>query len=198
MSSTLSMLDWWAFFSHFASLSLLAIGGAISTAPDIHRYVVDEQHWLNDIQFTSSIALAQGAPGPNVLFIGLIGWNVGLNAGGGFASGWTGISLGLWGMLLAMLGMLLPSTTLAYFASRWGHRNRDLPAVRSFKAGMAPIVIALLLSTGWLLTGSHDNPVQNWPMWLLSAVTALVVWKTKTHLLVLLAIGAVLGALGFV
>jgi len=198
MSSTLSLLDWWAFFSHFASLSLLAIGGAISTAPDIHRYVVDEQHWLNDIQFTSSIALAQGAPGPNVLFIGLIGWNVGLNAGGGIAAGWTGVTLGLWGMLLAMLGMLLPSTTLAYFASRWGHQNRELPAVRSFKAGMAPIVIALLLSTGWLLTGSHDNPAQSWPMWLLSAVTALIVWKTKTHLLVLLAIGAVLGALGFV
>lgn len=198
MTAVLSMMDWWSFFMHFASLSLLAIGGAISTAPDIHRFVVDEQHWLNDIQFTSSIALAQGAPGPNVLFIGLIGWNVGLNAGGGFASGWTGVALGLWGMLLAMTGMLLPSTTLAYFAARWGHHNRDLPAVRSFKAGMAPIVIALLFSTGWLLTGSHDNPAKDWPLWLLSAVTMLVVWKTKTHILVLLAMGALLGALGWV
>ena len=198
MTSALSMMDWWSFFMHFASLSLLAVGGAISTAPDIHRFVVDDQHWLNDIQFTSSIALAQGAPGPNVLFIGLIGWNVGLNAGGGFASGSSGVALGLWGMLLAMTGMLLPSTTLAYFAARWGHRNRDLPAVRSFKAGMAPIVIALLFSTGWLLTGSHDNPVKDWPLWLLSAITMVVVWKTKTHILVLLAMGALLGAFGWV
>lgn len=198
MTSSLSMLDWWSFFMHFASLSLLAVGGAISTAPDIHRFVVDEQHWLSDVQFTSSIALAQGAPGPNVLFIGLIGWNVGLNAGGGFASGWAGVSLGLWGMVLAMMGMLLPSSTLAYYAARWGHHNRDLPAVRSFKAGMAPIVIALLFSTGWLLMGNHDDPAQQWPIWLLSAVTMLVVWKTRIHILALLAVGAVLGALGWV
>jgi chromate transporter len=198
MSITMTSMDWWSLFTHFISLSLLAVGGAISTAPDIHRFLVDEQHWLSDGQFTSSIALAQGAPGPNVLFVGLMGWNVGLNAGGGFAAGWDGVSLGLWGMALSMVGILMPSTCLAYFAAQWAHRNRQLKAVRAFKAGMAPIVIALLVATGWLLTGTHDEPAKQWPLWVLSAVTTLVVWKTKTHLLVLLATGALLGAFGFV
>ena len=63
---------------------------------------------------------------------------------------------------------------------------------------MAPIVIALLVATGWLLTGTHDDPAKQWPLWVLSAVTTLVVWRTKTHLLVLLATGALLGAFGFV
>ena len=69
LSITLTLADWGSLFLHFISLSLLAVGGAITTAPDIHRYLVDETHWLSDTQFTSSIALAQGAPGPNVMFI---------------------------------------------------------------------------------------------------------------------------------
>ena len=48
----LSVQDWLSLFSHFASLSLLAVGGAITTAPDMHRYLVDETHWLSESQFT--------------------------------------------------------------------------------------------------------------------------------------------------
>ena len=137
MSISMTSMDWWSLFSHFISLSLLAVGGAISTAPDIHRFLVDEQHWLSDGQFTSSIALAQGAPGPNVLFVGLMGWNVGLNAGGGFAAGWDGVSLGLWGMLLSMVGILMPSTCLAYFAAQWrtatANSKRYAPSKRAWR-----------------------------------------------------------------
>jgi len=198
MSIVMTLTDWWSLFLHFVSLSLLAVGGAITTAPDIHRYLVDETHWLSDTQFTSSIALAQGAPGPNVMFVALMGWNVGLNAAGGLAAGWPAVGLALWGVLITMVGILIPSCTLTFFATQWAHRNRDMRAVKAFKAGMAPIVIALLIATGWLLTGSHENPVRDWPLWALSATTTLIVWKTKTHLLVLLGVGALLGALGWI
>jgi chromate transporter len=185
-------------FLHFISLSLLAVGGAITTAPDIHRYLVDEQHWLTDTQFTSSIALAQGAPGPNVMFVALMGWNVGLNAGGGLAAGWPAVSLALMGVMVTMVGIMIPSCTLTFVATQWAHRNRELRAVKAFKAGMAPIVIALLIATGWLLTGSHEHPAQDGPLWVLTAITTLVVWKTKTDLLVLLGLGALLGGLGWI
>jgi chromate transporter len=61
--------DWFDLFLHYLSLSLLSVGGAISTAPDMHRFLVDKQHWLTDAQFNASIAIAQAAPGPNVLFV---------------------------------------------------------------------------------------------------------------------------------
>jgi chromate transporter len=198
MSIVLTLADWWSLFLHFISLSLLAVGGAITTAPDIHRYLVDEQHWLTDTQFTSSIALAQGAPGPNVMFVALMGWNVGLNAGGGLAAGWPAVSLALMGVMVTMVGIMIPSCTLTFVATQWAHRNRELRAVKAFKAGMAPIVIALLIATGWLLTGSHEHPAQDGPLWVLTAITTLVVWKTKTHLLVLLGLGALLGGLGWI
>jgi len=182
--------DWFQLFTHFLSLSLLAVGGAITTAPDMHRYLVDQQGWLSDGQFTASIAIAQAAPGPNVLFVALMGWNVGLNAGG--------LGLALLGVLVTMLGIMLPSSTLTYVASRWSHENRDLRAVRAFKQGMAPIVIALLIATGWLLASAHGDPARDWPLWLITVVSTLVVWRTRLHLLWLLGAGALLGWFGLV
>lgn len=198
MSIQLSAADWLALFTHFLSLSLLAVGGAITTAPDMHRYLVDARHWLSEEQFTSSIAIAQAAPGPNVLFVGLMGWNVGLNAGGGPAGGWRAYALALAGVAVTLLGMLLPSGILTYSATRWAHRHRELRAVRAFKAGLAPIVVALLIATGWLLTAAHDVPARDWRLWLLTAATALIVWRTRIHLLWLIGAGALLGMLGLV
>lgn len=190
--------NWLSLFIHFASLSLLGVGGALTTAPDMHRYLVHQNGWLTDAQFTSSIALSQAAPGPNVLFVALLGWNVGLNAGGGPGAGWPAWSLALLGVFVTMVAIMLPSTVLTYSATRWAHKNRELRAVRAFKTGMAPIVIALLISTGWLLTGSHDHPARDWPLWVLTAVATVLVWRTKIHLLWLIGAGAVLGALGLV
>ena len=185
--------EWFELFFHYLSLSLLSVGGAITTAPDMHRFLVDQQHWLTDAQFNASIAIAQAAPGPNVLFIALLGWNVGLNAGG--------VLTGLLGILMAMLGILIPSTTLTYIAAQWGHRNRELPAVRAFKQGMSPIVVALLVATGWILAGTNSvqgDTLQNWPVWLLTAATAVIVWRTRIHLLWLLGAGALLGWFGLI
>ena len=196
MSMAPTLANWIDLFVHFATLSLLAVGGAITTAPDMHRYLVTQQGWLSDAQFNASIALSQAAPGPNVLFVALVGWNLGLNAGGGPAAGWPAWGLALLGVGVTMVATLLPSSVLTYIATRWAQRNRELRAVRAFKTGMAPIVIALLVATGWLLSAAHDQPSRDWPLWLLTAVSTLLVWRTRIHLLWLLGAGALLGALG--
>jgi chromate transporter len=182
--------DWLSLLAHFLSLSLLCVGGAITTAPDMHRFLVQEKAWLTDPQFSASIAMAQAAPGPNVLFTALMGWNVGLNAGGLWPA--------LLGMVLSLAGIILPSSVLVYFTTHWSHRNRDLRGVRAFKQGMAPLVIALLLSTGWILATANDYALRNWPIWALTLVSAVLVWRTRVHLLWLLAAGAVLGWMGWV
>ena len=133
---TLQWSDWLSLFTQYLMLSLLSVGGAISTTSEMHRFLVDQNRWLMQSQFNASIAIAQAAPGPNVLFVALMGWNVGINTGSLWA--------GLLGVCVTMVGIMLPSTTLTYLAAQWGHRNRELRAVRAFKQGMAPIVIALL------------------------------------------------------
>ncbi len=196
MSIELAAADWWALLAQFLSLSLLAVGGAITTAPDMHRYLVTQQHWLSEAQFSSSIALAQAAPGPNVLFIALFGWQVGLNAAS--ASGLPIWASALLGVSISMLGTLLPSTILTVSVARWGHRNRERRVVRAFKQGMAPLVVGILLATGVILATNQGNSSVHWPLWLLTAVTTLLVWRTRIHLLWLLGAGAVLGGSGWV
>jgi chromate transporter len=190
MTISLTASDWLSLFAQYLLLSLLSVGGAITAAPDMHRYLVEKQGWLTDPQFSASIAIAQAAPGPNVLFVGLMGWNVGLNAGG--------IPMALFGMAVTLSGIMIPSTTLTYMAARWGHENRELRGVRAFKQGMAPIVIALLIATGWILATGSNYAAANWPLWLLTAAAALLVWRTRIHLLWLLGTGAVLGWIGWV
>ncbi len=198
MDIVLTPGDWLNLFLHFTVLSLLAVGGAITTAPEMHRYLVGQQQWLTDAQFTASIALSQAAPGPNLLFVALLGWSVGLNSAGGAAAGASAWGWGVAGVVIAMTAILIPSSTLTYVVTRWAHRNRERRGVKAFKQGMAPVVIALLMATGWLLSAAHSSPMEHWRLWLLTAMATLIVWKTRVHLLALIVIGGLLGAFGLV
>lgn len=196
---TMAWSDWLALLLQFMLLSMMSVSGAITAVPDMHRYLVVQQGWLSDAQFSSSVAIAQAAPGPNVLFVALMGWNVGLNAGGGLAGGPHAWALGLLGLGITMVGIMLPSTTLAWFATRWLHHNAQRRGVRAFKQGMAPVVVGLLVATGLILANGNQRPDSPaWHLWLVAGVAGLVVWRTKIHLLWLLGAGALLGALGFV
>ena len=181
----LSLADWLSLFGHFMLLSLLSVGGAISTSSEMHRYLVEEHHWLTQTQFNDAIAIAQAAPGPNVLFVALMGWNVGLNAGSYVAA--------MAGVAVTMLGIMIPSTTLTYLAARWGHRNRELLGVRAFKQGMAPLVVGLMVSVGLILGSANHTWATDWPLWLIAVVAGLLIWRTRVHLLWLLAAGALIG-----
>jgi len=177
MSPTLAVLA--GLFGHGLLLSLLSIGGAITVAPEMQRWLVTEQHWLGDAEFTSSIAVAQAAPGPNALFTALVGYHV----------------AGLAGAAALLIGILLPSSALALGVSRWGHTRADWRSVRAFKAGMAPITLALIAATGWLLA---TPPGVGWAPLALTLAAALLAWRTRLHLLWLIGAGALLGALGLV
>ncbi len=186
----LSLPDWLGLWLHFSTLSLLSVGGGMSVVPGMHRYLVDEHAWLTEAQFSSSIALGQIAPGPNILFVSLMGWNVGLNAGGAH---WA-----LLGALLCLLGMVLPSSLLALFATRWAHRYQHHIGVRAFKQGMTPLVVALLAATAWLLITPQINARTPWAYWLFGVLALLALWKTRLHLLLVLLAGAALGAFGLI
>jgi len=171
-------VDWLALFAHFLLLSLLSIGGAITVLPDMHRVLVGQMGLISDQQFNAAIAIAQASPGPNVLFVAVMGYQ----------------AAGLAGSAVLLIAIMLPSSTLALIVARWGHARREWRGVQAFKAGMAPIVIALLLAAGWIL--SVQTP--GWRHLLLTAAAALLIWRTRVHLLVLIAAGAVLGAMGWI
>lgn len=176
-------VDLFSLFLHFLTLSLLSIGGAITTVPEMHRFLVERMGWLRDTEFTASIALAQAAPGPNILFVAVLGYNV----------------AGLAGAAASMTGILLPSTVLTLTATRWARRNREHLAVRAFSAGMTPLTLGLIIATGYLLSlpflrvDSH-----RWGTLALMAITVALTLKTRLGLVWMVLAGGVLGAIGWV
>ena len=166
-------------FLDFALLSFVAFGGATALLPEMHRVVVDNHHWLNDTTFTHLYAIAQAAPGPNVLVVTLIGWEV----------------AGLAGALAATAAMCLPMSIVIYLLiDRWeafaGKRWQ-----RAISLGVSPLAVGLIFSGATLIAQAADF---GWATWLLAIVTVIANLRLKLHPLWFIAAGAALGLAGLV
>jgi chromate transporter len=166
-------------FLEFALLSFVAFGGATALLPEMHRVVVDNHHWLDDTTFTHLYAIAQAAPGPNVLVVTLIGWKV----------------AGLAGALAATLAMCLPMSVLIYLLiDRWesfsGKRWQ-----RAVSLGVAPLAVGLVFSGATLIAQAAGLGATGYLLVLAVALTNL---RTRLHPLWLIGAGALLGAGGFI
>jgi chromate transporter len=172
-----SAVAWAAVAGHLIVLSLLQIGGALVIAPDVHRLLVEQFRLLTDAQFNASIAIAQAAPGPNVLWAAVAGFQ----------------TAGVLGSVLTLTAVLGPSSLLAVAMGRIERARGEGRALQAFKAGMAPITIALISSTSWLLLADTPSIGRT----LVATVTAVAVWRTRVHILWLIGLGAVAGAFGW-
>jgi chromate transporter len=171
--------EWALLFLRFGLLSLLAIGGAITTVPDIQRFIVQERAWLTETELSGSIALAQASPGPNMLFVAVIGFNV----------------AGFPGVLATLSGSLLPSALLAINAGRYGEHHQHRRGVKALTTGLAPISVGLLLATAWVLT---DPSRDRWGTIPLLVLTVVLMQRTRISPVWLILCGAVAGVVGWV
>lgn len=161
----------------FAQLSLLAFGGGITILPEMQRQVVEVQHWLSAREFTDMFALAQAAPGPNMMVVTIIGWHV---------AGWQGV-------LVASLAKFGPSSIVTGLVLGLWQRFKDRPWRRVVQAGLVPITVGLVAASALLITRAS---VHEWSLGLITAAVALVTWRTRVHPLWLLAGGALVGLSG--
>jgi chromate transporter len=123
----------------FAMLSLVSIGGINVLLPEIRRQVVDVHGWMTDAAFAHTFAIANAAPGPNVIVVSLIGWQV---------AGWAGL-------LVATLAIMIPSCALltARVLARWS----DSEAVAVLKAALVPLGLGLMLASGVSMMRTVDR-----------------------------------------
>jgi chromate transporter len=135
-ASPLSDMAW-----TFATLSLVAIGGANAVIPEMRHEVVDVFRWMDTPTFLNLFAIAQAAPGPNVLVVSLVGWQV----------------AGLPGLLVATLAISLPSSVLAFATGRALRRLAETRPVLLLRAGLVPIAVGLILASGVVLARAADH-----------------------------------------
>jgi len=165
--------------AHFALLSLIAIGGAQTVIPEMHRQAVDVARWMTAPEFADLFAISQAAPGPNMLIVALIGWK----------------AAGLAGALVATLAMCGPSCALTYVVNRAWHRFRGSRWRAAVQAGLAPVTVGIVLASGYILTRAADHSLL---AYLVTAATIAGLLLTRLNPLCFLAGGGVLGLFGLV
>ena len=163
-----------ALASTFAMLSLVSIGGANATLPEIHRQVVTTLGWMDDRTFAHLFAISQIAPGPNILVVSLIGWHM----------------AGLVGLAVATLAILVPSSAIAFAAGRVIARWDDAVWVRIVRAGLIPVAVGLIAASGAVAARANDHTASAWVITIAAAAAFCV---TKRNPILLLAGGALAG-----
>jgi chromate transporter len=159
----------------FSILSLVAVGGANAVLPEMHRQLVELRGWLDDATFSQLYALAQAAPGPNILVASVMGWRIG---------GWGG-------MAMATVGMLLPAAVLAWIMAGLVQRLRGARWLKPAQGGLVPVAVGLLLAAG-LVMAEASSQFGLLPL-VVVAVSSVFVWRTNYSPLWVLVGGGVLG-----
>ncbi|HTJ99833.1 MAG TPA: chromate transporter [Bordetella sp.] len=161
----------------FTQLSLLAFGGGNTILPEMQRQVVDVHHWMSAESFTALFALAQAAPGPNLMIVPMVGWHV----------------AGLQGMLVSSFAKFVPSSLVVIVVMRLWDRFKDKPWRAVAQAGIFPVTVGLLAASAALIT---EASVEGWLLGAIAAVVAVLGWRTRLHPLWLLLGGALVGLAG--
>jgi chromate transporter len=165
--------------AQFALLSLFAIGGAMAVLPEIHRQAVDVSHWLTDRQFVDVIAIAQAAPGPNIMLVTLIGYQ----------------AAGFPGAIVATVAMCAPSCLITFFVSRAFDRFKDAKWRIVVQAGLVPVSVGLFAAGVFIVARAADTSIVAVAITLAMAAVA---YFTRFSPLWLFAVAGVLGYLGLV
>jgi len=160
---------------YFALLSCIAFGGLPSVVPEMQRIVVDVKGWATHAEFIQLFAIAQAAPGPNILFSGVIGWKV----------------AGLVGAVVALFSICAPAAVISWYVSDLWERYKAAPWRIALQRAIAPLVVALIFSGGFVLATPGATP--DWRLWLIAASSCTAMLATKTNPLWFLAAGGGLG-----
>ena len=171
--------DLGALFLHFLALWCVAVGGPSAILPDIHRYVVEVHHLLTDREFAEIYTLAQVAPGPNVMYVTLIGWHL---------AGWAGAAA-------TTIPLLVPATTLTLLVGHFNERYPNAPIGRAIRRGLMPITIGLMFASATILMRAVNH---DWRGYLVTLLTVAVALRKSWNPLWLLAAGALAGVAGLV
>lgn len=164
----------WTLVIVFTQLSVLAFGGGNAILPEMQHQVVTVHQWMTAEQFSSLFAMAQAAPGPNMMIVPLVGWHV------------TGPA----GLLVTSLAKFGPSSIITVYVLKFWQRFKDHPLRARFEKALKPITVGLVLVSAWLIA---DASAQNALLILIVILTAILGMFKKVHPLWVMALGAGLG-----
>jgi len=170
----------------FLSLSLFSLGGGNTLLAEYHHLAVAQFCWLTNTQFADLYALAEAAPGPSSMLVGLLGLGAGWREGP------------FWSLLCAYgaeAAILFPSTLLMVMACLSWKRLEHSPWRVAFERGLGPITLGILFAVGLKILRTADT---NWAGVVVSILVCVLMLRTRISPLWFMAVAGVLGGLGVI
>jgi chromate transporter len=159
----------------FALLSVLAVGGGTAVLPEMQT-ILAHQFGIDHTQFVHIYSIGQLAPGPNMLMVLVIGYQI----------------AGLIGAGVVLLSFFLPSSLMCFYMGRLWNRFGENPWRRSIQNALEPISIGLMTSGVYAVAKAS---VVSGITLALALVTLYLILRTKINpVLVILGSGG-LGAM---
>jgi len=154
----------------FALLSVLAVGGGTAVLPEM-QIILAHQFGIDHTQFVHIYSIGQLAPGPNMLMVLAIGYQI----------------AGLIGAGVVLLSFFLPSSVLCFYVGRIWNRFGESPWRRSIQNALEPISIGLMSSGVFAVAKAS---VVSGITLMLALVTLYLILRTKINpVLVILGSG---------
>ena len=145
----------------FGLLSLLAVGGGTAVLPEMQS-ILAQQFDIGHTQFVHIYSIGQLAPGPNMLMVLIIGYQI----------------AGMLGASAVFIAFFLPSSLLCFYAGRLWNRLGESPWRRSVQNALEPISIGLMASGVYAVgKASIINPITAG----LAAVSLYLILKSKIN-----------------
>lgn len=166
-------------FITLSAFSLIAFGGVNALLPTLYAIAVEQQHWIDAETFSHYFAIAQAAPGPNLMTVTLIGWHVS----------------GLMGALVSTLAICWPSSIMVFWLQRFISTMQNEQRKNTIQFAAAALAVGLILASAWQIA-LHIN--SSWIAYALTLSAAAIATITRWHPLYLILLGAVLGLLGLI
>lgn len=117
-------------FTVFFKIGLFTIGGGYAMIPFIQKEAVDTNKWITRKDFLDIVALDTVTPGPIAVNLAtFVGYK----------------TQGIWGAIIATVGVVLPSLILVTIIASLFYSFRDNKIVQAVLKGLKPAVVALIL-----------------------------------------------------
>ena len=160
---------------YYLRLGALGFGGPVALVGQMERELVQERKWLTKEEMREGIAVCQSMPGPLAIQVGIYISYLRGGFWGAWAGGWAFILPNF--VIVATLGALY-----TYFGG--------LSPVTAIFYGVAPAVIALILSSCYSLA---KLGMEDWLQWAIAAVCFVVTVAVQAEVALLFLASGIVG-----
>jgi len=159
-------MEWLQLILAFFVANALGYGGGPASIPLMYEEIVSRYRWMDDLQFSNLLAVANALPGPIATKIAaFVGFDV---AGPG-------------GAALAIAATVVPSAAALILLIRILERFRQSSAVRGMTLLVMPVIAMLMAMLTWQIGSQSVASIGIWQSLAIAAASWWLLVRRKVH-----------------